>query len=154
MWFKDLIDFETHTCLSSIFFPLHVKLFSACWILLFFQSNQSTRSWSSTCFIFFFFFFLRAIILTWRMQTRLTEASEFQTPTREDQSWPALRMCLPVHAPSSEWKTQNFSLCTFIAVQRGNKIHRKYCCSFNSMFQKVRHNRINNKFLTAYHQFW
>lgn len=59
-----------------------------------------------------------------------------------------------VHGPGSEWKTQNFSLSMFIGVQRGNKIHRICCCSFNSMLQKVRHNRINNKFLTAYHQFW
>lgn len=142
----------TLACL--LFFPpSQRKLLSACWVLVLPQWNQSARSCLSSCFCIFFF--LWTIILVWRMQKSFTEASDFQTLTP---SSPNSKLTssedVSVLTQSCEWKTQSFSLCIFIGVQQGNEIHRICCCSFNSVFQKVRHNRINKEFLTAYHQFW
>lgn len=144
------MDFEPHTCLSFTFFPSQVKFLNACWVLLLTQCNHSARSClSSSCLLIK----KKKYFEGCKLQTRFTESREFQTLTSQ-----ALKLrCsedVPAHAPSCEWKTEIFSLFVFIGVQQGNKIHGICFYSFHSMFQKVRHNRINREFLTAYHQFW
>lgn len=147
------MDFEPHTCLSFIFSPLTEKTFEC--MLGFSFTPMESECQKLLIFMFLYFFFLWTIILVWRMQKSFTEASDFQTLTP---SSPNSKLTssedVSVLTQSCEWKTQSFSLCIFIGVQQGNEIHRICCCSFNSVFQKVRHNRINKEFLTAYHQFW
>lgn len=129
------------------FFPFTGKTFECMLGFSFIPMQSECHNCLSTCF----FFFLRTVILVWRMQTRCTEASEFQTLTHEKQSCHALRMCQSMHEAVNE--TPSSFLSAYLLVW-GNKIHRICYCSFNSMFQKLRHNRINKEFLTAYHQFW
>lgn len=136
------MDFEPHTCQSSIFFPTQVKLL----VLLLPQCNQIARSAHHLLFFLFknnYFGVKEANKVHWSQWVSNPDSHKEQSSAD-----------VSVHAPSWEGKTQIFSLCMFIGVQRGNKIHRVCCCSFKSLFQKARHNRINKEFLTTYHQFW
>lgn len=144
------MDFEPHTCLSFTFFPLQVKFLNACWVLLLTQCNHSARSCLSSSWLL-----IKKKKIFWRMQTA-NKVHWIQGVSNPNSQGLKLRCSedVPAHAPSCEWKTQIFSLFMFIGVQRGNKIHGICFYSFHSMFQKVRHNRINREFLTAYHQFW